>query len=131
MKTMRLSTHLLPLLLAGAGLLGACAGSPASSSSLRPAEFQGRLSAPGVQLVDVRQPEEYAEGHLKGAKLLPLGELEGRLGELDKSKPVLLYCRSGKRSTKALALVTAAGFKAEQLDGGVLAWDAAGLPLER
>ena len=52
-------------------------------------------------LLDVRQPEEYAEGHLPGATLIPLGELPGRLSEIDSSKLTLVYCRSGGRAGNA------------------------------
>jgi phage shock protein E len=83
-----------------------------------------------LQLVDVRTPGEYEAGHLAQAKLIPLQELETRMGEIDKSKPVLLYCRSGHRSGQALKLLAGKGFAdAKHMEGGINAWQAAGLPV--
>ncbi len=83
-----------------------------------------------LQLVDVRTPGEYAEGHLAGAKLIPVQEIEQRLSEIDKSKPVLLYCRSGHRSGVALKVLVDHGYaNAKHLGGGINAWKAAGLPV--
>jgi len=66
----------------------------------------------GARLVDVRTPEEYGSGHLDGAVNIPVGELEGRLGELEpKGKPVVVYCASGFRSARAARALAAAGFK--------------------
>lgn len=75
-----------------------------------------KLSA-GAQLVDVRTPGEYAEGHLRGAKNIPVQDLAGRLAQLDKSKPVVVYCRSGARSAQARSILQGAGF-ADVTDGG-------------
>ena len=61
-----------------------------------PAELKSLL-ATGCCLVDVREPVEYAEEHIDGAKLIPLGELERRSAEIDRDKPLVLMCRSGKR----------------------------------
>lgn len=66
----------------------------------------------GAQLVDVRTREEFAQGHLPGAKNLPVEALAGRTRELgSKDKPVVVYCRSGARSGQAASLLRAAGFK--------------------
>ncbi len=78
---------------------------------------------PGGQLVDVREPDEVAEGTLPGAINIPLGELPSRLSELDVSRRVALLCRSGGRSTKAAGILTEAGFAdVVNLEGGMLAW---------
>ena len=61
-------------------------------------------------LLDVRQPDEYEESHIEGAVLIPLGELEGRLSEIDQSKSVLVICWSGFRSARAASVLVAAGF---------------------
>jgi rhodanese-related sulfurtransferase len=83
-----------------------------------------------LQLIDVRTPGEYAQGHLDKAKLIPLQELESRFAEIDKSKPVLLYCRSGHRSGIALKLLQGKGYtQAKHMDGGINAWTASGLPV--
>lgn len=85
-----------------------------------------------LQLIDVRTPAEYADGHLAGAKLIPLQELEGRWSEIDKNKPILLYCRSGHRSGKALKILQDKGYaQAKHMEGGINAWKAAGLPVAK
>ena len=74
-------------------------------------------------LVDVREPYEYAIGHIPGAKLVPLGTVKERLHEFDTSDEIVLQCKSGKRSSEALQIFKEAGFKKLQnLSGGILAW---------
>ncbi|HMM37213.1 MAG TPA: rhodanese-like domain-containing protein [Desulfovibrio sp.] len=74
-------------------------------------------------LVDVRQPFEYQEFHLPGARLIPLGELPERAGELKRDKLVLVYCRSGSRSVAAAGLLEGLGFsRVINLQGGIAAW---------
>ena len=85
-----------------------------------------------LQLIDVRTPGEYREGHLANAKLIPLQELDRRLPEIDKSKPILLYCRSGHRSGNALKILVGKGYtEAKHMEGGINAWQAAGLPVTK
>jgi rhodanese-related sulfurtransferase len=82
-------------------------------------------------VVDVRTPEEFATGHLRDAKNIPLADLPSRIGELDKSKAkgVVVVCQSGPRADKAVKLLQNAGFEdVVSLDGGLVAWKAAGLP---
>jgi len=80
-------------------------------------------SKPGIVLLDVREPHEYELCHIKGAKLIPLAELRGRLGELDKSAETVVYCHVGIRSGRAVDLLSAAGFrKVRNLTGGIRAW---------
>ncbi len=75
-------------------------------------------------LLDVRQPAEYRSGHLPGAVFIPLPELPDRLKELDPSKPVVAYCRSGNRSRSAAAFLLTEGFTSVySLDGGITAWN--------
>jgi rhodanese-related sulfurtransferase len=83
----------------------------------------------GAQLIDVRADHEWAAGHLPGATHLPLAELSERTGELDRDRPVLLYCRGGNRSTMAAAALADGGFEAVKLSDGIVGWDEAGLPL--
>jgi len=74
-------------------------------------------------LVDVRQPEEYKAGHIPGAVLIPLVELEARQEELDRNKKIITYCRSGRRSMAAAITLCGLGFKGiRHLDGGILDW---------
>ncbi|HEY6172574.1 MAG TPA: rhodanese-like domain-containing protein [Candidatus Kapabacteria bacterium] len=88
-----------------------------------------------VLVLDVRTPDEYSSetGHLKNAKLLPVDELEGRIGELNayKSKTVVTYCRSGSRSAKAADILTKKGFKVVNVEGGISSWNESGLPAEK
>ena len=82
-------------------------------------------------VVDVRTPEEFATGHLRDAKNIPLADFGARIGELDKSKgkSVVVVCQSGARADKAVKLLQAAGFEdVVSLDGGLPAWRAANLP---
>lgn len=76
-----------------------------------------------LTLLDVRQPAEYATGHLPGAKLIPVGELEGRMQELNPRSTVVVYCAIGLRSRGAVALLRSAGFdQVYNLSGGLQAW---------
>ncbi len=81
-------------------------------------------------VVDVRDAAEFAKGHLRDAKNIPLADLSSRLGELDKSKgkTVVVVCQTGARADKAVKLIAAAGFDVVSLDGGLTAWQAGGLP---
>jgi len=84
-----------------------------------------------VQVVDVREPEEFAHGlgHIEGALLVPLGELEARQAELPRDRPIVTVCRSGARSARAAAMLGKAGFAdVANLRGGMLRWRAEGLP---
>ena len=85
-------------------------------------------------IVDVRSSEEFAAGHLRDAKHIPLADLGARIGELDKSKnrTVVMVCQTGARSDKAARQLQAAGFEdVHSLEGGLAAWKAAGLPLTK
>lgn len=83
-----------------------------------------------AMIVDVREPAEFAAGHMRDAKSIPLKELPQRLAELDKmkSKAVVVVCHSGARSSSALAQFKRAGYEAYSLTGGMAAWQAQGLP---
>lgn len=83
-------------------------------------------------ILDVRDSTEYAAGHLTDAKNIPLADLAGRVGELEKfkAKSVIVVCQSGARAATAAGLLQKAGFAdIVNLDGGVAAWKSAGLPL--
>jgi len=95
-----------------------------------PQEVQILIQRGEVQLIDVRQPEEYEAGRIAGSALIALGELTARAGELDPSRPVVFYCRSGARSAMATEAFRGAGYDAHNMAGGLLAWEAGGLPLE-
>lgn len=92
--------------------------SPDKVKSILDADRQGNYI-----LLDVRQPEEYQEGHIPGAKFIPLGELELREVELEREKKVITYCRSGRRSLGASVLLCGLGFKeVYNMEGGILNW---------
>jgi rhodanese-related sulfurtransferase len=83
------------------------------------------------QIVDIRDAAEFAKGHLRDAKNIPLADLGSRIGELEKSKSktIIVVCQTGARADKAVKQFAAAGFTdVVSLDGGVTAWQAAGLP---
>jgi len=89
-----------------------------------------KLIEDGAQLIDVRVDHEWDAGHIAGATHLPLDELAGRVEEIDKERPVVLYCRGGNRSTMATDALADAGFDAAKLSEGIVGWEQAGLPLE-
>jgi rhodanese-related sulfurtransferase len=103
------------------------------TQDLGPAELRRRLEAgEPLQLVDVREEPEFAAARLAGAQLIPLGALQKRAAELDRSRPLVLICRSGKRSGQARETLAQLGFNnLASLTGGLAAWEAAGLPVEK
>ena len=98
-------------------------------------EFEKKLSSlPNVQLIDVRTPEEYAEGHLKNAVNINIrsSDFADRLNKLDKTKPILVYCLSGGRSGQAANKMEEMGFaEVYNMDGGIMKWGNAGKPVEK
>jgi len=82
-----------------------------------------------VQLVDVRYESEWRQGHIDGSVNIPEEDFDARVDELDRSRPVVTVCRAGTRSADAAEWLRGEGFDAENLDGGMLAWKWAGLPL--
>lgn len=89
-----------------------------------------RLIGEGAQVVDVRDEHEWEAGHIAGAKHVPLPELNERAGEIDRERPVILYCRGGTRCEMAAEALEAAGYDAAKLEGGVVGWAEEGLPME-
>jgi len=77
-----------------------------------------------VQLIDVRQPDEYAFAKIDGAKLIPLGEIVKKMDELDDSQLAIIQCKAGGRSAQAIQALQRAGYKGElkNLRGGITAW---------
>ena len=82
-----------------------------------------------VQLLDVREPSEWALGHIEGAALIPMSELGRRWRELDASAKWVCVCRSGSRSEYVTALLRQAGLDIANLSGGMLDWQAHKLPI--
>jgi len=102
---------------------------PSSSSPcLSPQELAVALAAGGCQLIDVREPVEHAEAHVNGAKLIPLGQIESRCSEINPQQPVIVMCQAGKRGQTAADKLRKLGFSdVRNLEGGLLAWKAAGM----
>lgn len=86
----------------------------------------------GVIVIDVREQWEYDEGHIPGVTLIPMGEVASRLDEIPTDQEVILTCRSGNRSGQITAFLQEQGYdNVHNMDGGILAWEAAGLPVEQ
>lgn len=99
--------------------------------TLDPAEAQARLAdQQSFFLLDVREPDEYRAGHIAGAKLIPLGELNRRMNELPQDREILCVCRSGSRSASAARQLISAGYRAINLRGGLMAWQRTRLPVK-
>jgi rhodanese-related sulfurtransferase len=89
-------------------------------------------SLPPPFLLDVREPWEYAQSRVPGARLLPLGELEDRVDEVPRDRPVLAICHSGQRSLAAAAFLLSLGYAdVSNVEGGTSAWIERGFPIER
>jgi rhodanese-related sulfurtransferase len=100
--------------------------------NLSAAEVSEKLKAGKRPLiVDVRQPEEYRQGHIAGAKLIPLGELDNHLKELSTEREIICVCQSGSRSVAATRQLAAAGYNVINMKGGMLAWEWAKLPVKK
>jgi rhodanese-related sulfurtransferase len=95
-----------------------------------PLEVAKLLENRNVQLIDVREPEEYEAGRIAGGRLVPLSDLSAQAQTISREEPVVFYCRSGSRSAMATDAFRQAGFDAHNMVGGLMDWAAAGLPLE-
>ena len=82
-------------------------------------------------VIDVRETDEYAGGHVPGARNVPLSQLQDRLDEVPEGSPVHVICPSGGRSARATAALAAHGIDAVDVEGGTSAWIAAGKPIDR
>jgi rhodanese-related sulfurtransferase len=83
----------------------------------------------GAALLDVREDEEWQSGHIEGALHIPLAEIPQRLGEIPTDGELVVVCRMGARSARAVAWLAQNGVDAVNLDGGMSAWAEAGLPI--
>lgn len=124
------------ILVAGAVLALACdapsPGAPKLAPSISPTELQQQREQGGAPVViDVRSEAEYAAGHVPGAIHIPFDQVAERIGEIDTSEGVALYCMVGPRARKGEAALIAAGHDdVYHLEGGLQAWQAAGLDVE-
>ncbi len=73
-------------------------------------------------LLDVREPDEWAAGHIEGAQHVPMNEIPARTGELDAGADIVVVCKVGSRSAQVTAWLNRQGYRASNLDGGMLAW---------
>lgn len=92
------------------------------------------MNSEDALMLDVREDSEFKSGHIANAVHIPLGLLESRLKEIDehKEKPVIVCCRSGQRALKGASILQRQGFKSiYKLNGGMMAWSDAGLPVKR
>lgn len=99
-------------------------------TEIGPADARARLAAGEAVALDVREPDEWECGRIEGALHIPVAELVPRLEEIPREVPIVVVCRSGSRSAYATQLLVRAGLRAENLAGGLQAWQAAGLPLD-
>jgi len=103
-------------------------------SGLEPTQAVLLINRQKAVVIDVCQPDEYARGHVGGARNVPLDQLEAQLPQVVKNKalPVLMVCQVGARSARAAALARKLGYEqANSLNGGLKAWQGAGLPVEK
>ena len=98
-----------------------------------PQQAEQRIKSSRPLVIDVREPYEYAQGHIQGSKLIPLRNLGARLNELGpKEQEIILVCRSGSRSGMAARQLSASGYKKVfNLSGGIVGWLRAGLAIHR
>ena len=100
------------------------------ASDYSPREVSELLQRGEIQLIDVREPYEHEAGRIGGDRLVVLSELAAQADTIDRDRPVVFYCRSGSRSAMATEAFRGAGYDAHNMEGGLLDWAAAGLPLE-
>lgn len=125
---------LISIALASGGLLLWPVIQGASVAGLSPAAAVHLINREKAVVVDVREVDEYATGHLVGSKHIALGELEAKLTGAVKNKtlPLILVCQTGARSARAVVAAKKLGYEqANSLAGGVVAWSAANMPLEK
>lgn len=118
----------------GAMLLAMTFRSTGGRNSLNPTQATLLINRENAQVIDVREADEYAAGHLPESRNIPAGKLEERAGELDKLRdvPLILICQTGARSSGACPRLVKLGFtKVHNLEGGINAWRTAGLPLKK
>jgi rhodanese-related sulfurtransferase len=95
-----------------------------------PQQVKELLEQGEIELIDVREALEWEVGRIAGARHLPLGEISAQAETISREREVVFYCRSGARSAMATEAFSQAGWDAHNLAGGLLDWQAAGLPLE-
>jgi rhodanese-related sulfurtransferase len=103
-----------------------------SVPSISPLELSEKLKVGKHPMVlDVRQPDEFAQMHIAGAKLIPLNELRRQMKDLPASREIVCVCASGSRSSSAAKLLAEAGYNVINMQGGMHAWRQAKLPVQK
>lgn len=142
MNARRMTVALLGVLLLA---LAACGGGATATDSAAPeidlaalpdtvdvSTVASIMDRPDVYVIDVREQWEYDEGHIPGITLLPMGEIADRMSEIPTDKEVIFTCRSGNRSGQVAEFLRGQGYdNVHNMEGGILAWEAAGLPVDQ
>jgi len=102
----------------------------ANAQRITPQEYQTDISTQQHMLIDVRTAEEFRSGHIPGAVNIALQTLPDRMSTLPKEQPIILYCRSGARSSSAAQILRQAGFTDVRNLGSIMRWQAQGLPVQ-
>ena len=126
--------NILLTLLAMFGLTSCSNAQNQSFDNMNVAEFADYLKNDDVQLLDVRTPDEFSEGRISGAMNIDWYDdnfITDAVKSLDKTRPIAIYCRSGKRSAAAAQKLTEKGYKVTNLTGGIIAWDEAKMPVKK
>jgi rhodanese-related sulfurtransferase len=104
----------------------------ASPRLITPVEAKQQIDKGSVFLLDVRTSEEYRKGHLHGSVLIPVDQVEKRLAEIPRNRPVLVYCAVGSRSGKAAEFLSGKGYPdVMSMSNGIVGWFKNGFPVER
>lgn len=143
---MKMRLILLVMLALGVPAVAACGGGGAETAApaadtADPAALEPSIDVataysvrenPNVFMIDVREPDEYAAGHIPGITLIPMGEVAERLSEIPTDKEVIVTCRSGNRSGQIVDFLRSQGFtNVHNMEGGIVAWEEAGYPVEQ
>lgn len=141
---MKTRTLILALLMLASLFLVACGGATSNAPQLEEIDLSSLPDTvdvqtvaaikdnPGVYLLDVREPDEYADGHIPGITLMPMGEVADRMSEIPKDKQVIVTCRSGNRSGQITDFLREQGFtNVHNMEGGIVAWEAAGFDVQQ
>lgn len=126
--------HLIALALVSGGLLLWPLLRSVTTPGLAPSAAVNLINREKAVVVDVCQPDEFAQGHIVGSRNIPLADLEVKLASSVKNKnlPVILVCQTGARSARAVAVAKKLGYEqAQSLAGGLQAWKTATLPVEK
>ncbi|KAA5602739.1 rhodanese-like domain-containing protein [Blastochloris sulfoviridis] len=103
---------------------------PADATVIDRATLERDLADNSIELIDIREPDEFAAGHIAGARNMPMSRLDPRTLAQPSDKPIVLVCRSGRRTARMLAAAQAAGAtNINHYGGGMLDWQAAGKPV--